>query len=51
MQTLIIGVGQFGTNIACEFFTHLIIEHDILNTLNSDIKSNNQKEFYGILIN
>lgn len=31
MKILVIGVGQFGLNVACQFFTHLVLEHNLLN--------------------
>ena len=30
-MNLIIGIGEFGLNIVGEFFTNLVIEHDLLN--------------------
>jgi hypothetical protein len=30
MQILVIAVGEFGVNIACKFFQHLVIEHNLV---------------------
>lgn len=38
---MVIGVGEFGLNVACSFMTHLVLEHDLLScqTEGDDTKS------------
>jgi hypothetical protein len=38
MQILVIAVGEFGVNVASKFFQNLVIEHNLLDKLNSKEK-------------